>query len=265
MFFFILGDKEEKEVLDKSEFISYVKEGSKSGVLNEIESKMLENLMSYKDFPVKKLLIPRQKMAGFNLDDLPENLIQAVKKFKYNTIPVFDKLKDHIVGVLTKRTLLNKSFGEKIDKETILRIIENPYIVPENKDIVDVLIDLQKLQHEICLVSDEHGGTEGIVTRSDIINKLFGRTENGEIEQETIKLTEGNRYRINPNVPLEEFNEYFKIEFKSEYCKTIGGYIIEKLHNIPKTGDKIKIESFSFHIKKATRRKIISMILTKVK
>ena len=107
-------NKNYKNNIDKSEFISFIKKSSAAGAIKEIESLILQHLINYKDIPIKSVLIPRLNMAGFNINDLPDNLPKAIIKFPYNTIPVYESVKDNVIGVLSKKKLFETNVKQCI-------------------------------------------------------------------------------------------------------------------------------------------------------
>ncbi|HMB01230.1 MAG TPA: CNNM domain-containing protein [Spirochaetota bacterium] len=251
-------------IFDFKEFLSYIKLGANSGALKDVESSILENLSNNKNAPVKSVLIPRQEMAGFNISALPVNMEKAVKEFRFNTIPVYDKLKDNIIGVLSKFRLWDVADWKDLDRENIKKYLYVPDIVPENKKLIDVLTDMYKKNTELVLVTDEYGGVEGVALYTDIVKKILGKYEQDEPQVEGIKKISGSYYIVNPQISISEINDFFNLHIDCSQAETIGGYIIEKLHDLPQAGTVIRDPYFEYIIRAANKRKILRLGMRKL-
>ncbi len=256
-------DEEEQKFFARDQFLGYIKLGSDTGFLKKLETNMLESLVMNKNISVKSLLIPRQEMKAFNLKELSENLLKQIKSFEYNTIPVYEGVKDNIIGILSKRKLALKNDLENISHKTFKKYLEIPKLVPESTMIIDVLSRMNEDNSELAIITDEHGGVEGIVTYVDIINKLFGKNKNGD-EELSIRKLGLSHYLINPQVSLNTINEYFKVRVKCDRAETIGGYVLELVGEIPKVGTVVKDKRFEIIVREASKKRIKKLLLRKI-
>jgi len=262
---FIKTNINRSSAFDKREFIKYLKLSSDTGVLKEIESTMLQNLVTYKSMPVKSILIPRQEVQGFDISKFPSNPQKAIREFSYNTIPVYDKIKDNIIGVLSKRKLAFKSNLEELNKKNIRKYLSIPIMVPESKNLLEVLSDMRQGGVETAIVTDEYGGIEGIVTYGWVVKKLLGKGEVIEPELKGIKKLTNGSYSAHPQTSLVEINNYFKTNIRSEHAETLGGYLVENLNDIPRSGTVYRDKYFEYHIKSSNQKKILKLAIRTLK
>ena len=249
--------------IDKKELLRYIKMSSDHGALRDVESGILENLTHYKDLPVKAILIPRLNMKGFDISKLPKNLTLAIRRFKYNVIPVYDRVEDNLRGILFKKQLFYDDKLTSINPKNIARYLKMPKIVPENKNIVEVLMDMLESRHEICLVTDEYGGIEGFVTYQDIVKLLLGRMDSQPSKEKRIRRLSTDTYEVNSLMPISQFNQIFRSYLYCQEAETIGGYIMEKIHDIPTAGTVCEDNSFRFTVKSASSRRIKKLLVKK--
>ena len=248
--------QEDPNPIDKGELMSYIKLSSDQGVLEDMESDMLQNLIRNKDLPVKSLLIPRPTMEGFDLSNLPENLPLAIRKFKYNVIPVYDKVKDNVKGVISKKKIFFQDAIADINKKNLPKYLETPKIVPENKNIIEVLEHMRHLEHEVSLVTDEYGGIEGFVTYQDIVSKLLAKSDNTDSEVAHIRKISPTVAIVNPLMSLTEFNKRFKTHLSCPLAETIGGFLTEKNNDIPPPGYSHSVGKIKISVKSSNKRRI---------
>lgn len=241
------------------EFLGYIKEGSRSGALKRVESHMLQNLINYKNIPVKSMIIPRQKMHGLDINDLPDTLPEFIRNFPYNTIPIYEDLKDHFIGILSKKKLYINKTIDTINQNNIKKHLIKPKIHHEGKEIIDVFSDMYESGDEIAVIADEYGGIEGFVTYRDLADLLLGRKESRE--EGLLQITKISPYvfKVNPDTKIHLFNRFFKVNLKSNHAETLSGYILEKIHRFPAAGEMIHDKMFDFEIKKVSKRKILSL------
>ena len=252
------GDHDESNI-NKEELMSYIKISSDQGVLEDLESDMLQNLTSNKDLPVKSILSPRPTMKGFDLSNLPENIPLAIRRFKYNVIPVYDKVKDNIQGVLFKKKILFQGSIMDINKKNLVKHLESPKIIPENKNIIEVLEYMRRADEELVLVTDEYGGIEGFVTYQNSVNKLLAKPESSEVNQ--IKKISPRAAIVNPLMTLSEFNHHFKTNITCDLAETIGGFLTEINNDIPKPGDTYLTGRIKITVKSSNKRLINKLIV----
>lgn len=251
--------------MDDHELLYYVKKSSDSGALKKMESAMLQNLITYRNIPIVSVMIPRQKMKGINLSNLPKNIIPVIKKFPYNSIPLYDQIKDNLVGVISKRMLYYRENWEEITSETVRKFASMPSIVPESRQIIDVLQDIYKSGHDIALVTDEYGGVEGFVTYRDILNRLLGRFEVPDYDSADIRRVGRNLFLVNSQVSIDSVNTFFNVHLDAGQAKTLNGFLLEQFQDLPPIGKIYKDRDFEITVKGVSEKKITKVLIKTLK
>jgi len=246
--------KENKPFED--EILDIISDGVKSGIVDETEQEIIENIFESTDLTVEKVMIPRTEMIAIDLFDDYNSNIQKIILPGHTIIPVYEKSIDNIVGILHTKDLIKVSIlSNKIDFKDIMR---PAYFVPENKPIIQTLKEMQKQGQRVAIVTDEYGGTEGMVTMEDILEEIIGEIKTDKSEfKEFSKGTDG-KYYILGTMTISDFNGIFNIKLpESDDYNTIAGFVASKSGMILNPGDKFEYDVLIFELIKKIKQKMV--------
>lgn len=241
----------------EDEILDIISEGVKSGTINEADQEIFENIFEFNDLKADEVMVPRTEMAAINLIDDDEKNIERIIKSGHTLVPVYENSLDNIVGIFHTKDVM-KSLIEK-QKFSLKNLLRPAYFVPESKLISEILKDMQKQGERIAIVTDEYGGTEGVITMEDILEEIIGEIKDktkSEIQNYS-KLPDGNYYVLGL-MNVTEFNETFncKLPESNEY-NTLAGFIAEKTGKILNPGEKFEFEDLTFELIKKIRQKMV--------
>lgn len=207
-----------------------IDEGEEEGVIDEDKAELLRGAVDFATTELYEVMTPRTKIYAVEKERTVSSLIEDHKIFGFSRIPVYDGNIDNIIGFIRTKLLIRLKLENKT--ESIESIIEPIGFFPRTKEINDVLKYFHETRKHIAVVLDEYGGTEGIITREDIIEELVGEIwdETDVTNEPLVKRNDGS-YIIDGLMNLEDFCDVFEIDFdeiETEYV-TIGGFIIELL------------------------------------
>jgi putative hemolysin len=241
----ILGISTEglEEKVTEEEIKSLINIGEEHGVINKTERDMLDGIFEFDDKVAREIMTPRTEVYMINAEDSFSELIDELINEKFSRIPIYEEDIDNIIGVLNIKDILTHLSKGDIESTDIRSIIKPAYFVPENKNIDELFKELKTSKNHMAILIDEYGGFSGVVTIEDIIEEVMGdiSDEYDEEENSIIKL-DSNTYSIDGKCSLQDINEELHIEIVSQYAETIGGFMLEKLGNIPKETDNTLIE-----------------------
>src|SRR5690606_21978485 len=183
-----------------------ISDGVKSGTIDEADQQIIENIFEFNDLKADEVMIPRTEMIAISLNEENEKSINSIIKSGHTLVPVFENSLDNIVGILHTKDVM-RSIIEK-QNISIKSLIRPAYFVPETKLISEILKDMQKQGERIAIVTDEYGGTEGVITMEDILEEIVGEIKDktkSEIHNFS-KLPDGKFYVLG-NMDIDEFNE----------------------------------------------------------
>jgi len=148
--------------------------GTKQGLLEDEDSKMIMSIFDFDDEIVSKIMVPRNETYMININDLDKEILKETVSVGYSRIPVYEDREDNVIGMLYIKDLLKYSLEDiEFPLEKVREILRKPFIVPESKKINKLLKEMQKTKKHIAIVTDEFGGVIGIATIEDIIEEVF--------------------------------------------------------------------------------------------
>ena len=149
--------------------------GTKQGLLEDEDSKMIMSIFDFDDEIVSKIMVPRNETYMININDLDKETLKETVSVGYSRIPVYEDREDNVIGMLYIKDLLKYSLEDmEFPFEKVREILRKPFIVPESKKINKLLKEMQKTKKHIAIVTDEFGGVIGIATIEDIIEEIVG-------------------------------------------------------------------------------------------
>lgn len=241
----------------EDEILDIISDGVKSGTIDEADQAIIENIFEFNDLKADEVMIPRTEMISINLDDNDDKSVAEIFKTGHTLIPIYKNSLDNIIGILHTKDIM-KSIIEK-QKFTIKSLVRPAYFVPETKLISEILKEMQKQGERIAIVTDEYGGTEGVITMEDILEEIVGELKDktkSEIHNFS-KLPDGKFYVLGA-MNIDEFNDTFNFELEeSDEYNTVAGFVADKSGKILSTGEKLEYEQLTFELIKKIRQKMV--------
>lgn len=234
-------DKENYPSVTEDELEVIIDTMKEEGVLEQDEREMLRSVLDLSDTNVYDIMTPRVDMVGVYLDDDHDYIKDCFIKEKFSRMPVYKETKDNVVGVLYQRdffeALLTIKDYSKIKIENLMR---TPIYVPKSMHVDSLMELLQRNKQHLAIVSDEYGGTSGLVTMEDCLEELVGEIYDEHDEEEIeIRKIDDNNYDINPSISLEDLFEELELgKAPDTQYNSVGGWLYEKFEEIPSIGDK---------------------------
>ena len=230
------------------------------------EQKILKGIVSFGSTETKQVMKPRIDVFSVPKDLTFDELIKQVREEGYSRIPVFEEKIDKIIGVIYLKDLFpflnDKNYNWNV-------LIREPYFVPENKKLDDLLSEFQQLKIHFAIVVDEYGGNSGIITMEDIVEEIVGGLKD-KFYQEDLSYykIDSNNYIFDGKTNLKDF--YRAIEIKDETIfenkkgesETIAGFILEQFGYFPKKGSVLKVNNVKFKIEEIDRKRIKKIRIT---
>jgi len=229
------------------------------------EQKILEGIVSFGNTDTKQVMSPRIDVFALDITETFSEIYPKIIDKGYSRIPVFEDNIDHIVGVLFVKDLIPHIHKKEFEWDKIIR---EPFFVPENKKLDDLLKDFQSMKSHLAIVVDEYGGTSGIVTLEDIIEEIVGDISD-EFDDENINFSQidEKNFIFEGKINLKDFYkitglEEEPFEAKKGEAETLAGFILENLGHFPKKGQKIHFSSTFFVIEAVDKRRIKQIKVT---
>jgi len=240
--------------------LSQALELTSEGDTTREEQKLLEGIVSFGNTDTRQVMRPRIDLFALSEDMKFMDVLNEIKTQGYSRIPVFSENMDNVLGVLYVKDLL-----PYIDRKTFnwLSLIREPYFVPENKKLDDLLLEFQEKKIHLAVVVDEYGGTSGIVTLEDIIEEIVGDISDEFDDEDLVysKLDDFN-YVFEGKTALKDFYRVVKIEDEEDFneqkgeSETIAGFVLEIAGSFPKKGEKVVFNNYTFIIESLDKKRL---------
>ena len=243
--------------MSEDEIRVIISESVKSGTLNKTEQEIIENIFEFNDLHANEVMIPRTEMSAIEMVNDKSEIMKYIIKTGHSLLPVYEDSLDNIVGVLHTKDFIKSMAEEAIGD--IKSLVRPAYFVPETKLISEILKEMQKRGERLAIVTDEYGGTEGVITMEDILEEIVG--DLGDTSQSEIKnysLLPDGKYYILGLMDISEFNEIFNIDLpESDEYNTIAGFISYNTGKILNVGESFEHNSLTFELIKKIRQKMV--------
>jgi len=216
------------------------------------EQKILQGIVSFGNTDTKQVMRPRMDIFALNEESSFTEIFPLIIENGYSRIPVFRENVDNVIGILYIKDLLPYLNAKNFDWTSLLR---EPYFVPENKKLDDLLNEFKDKKNHLAIVVDEYGGTSGLISLEDIIEEIVGDISDEFDDEDLIysKLDENN-FVFEGKTPLKDLYKIAKIEDPTVFedqkgeADTMAGFLLEISGGFPKKNDVITFLNYSFKI-----------------
>ena len=248
---------EHDEIHSEQELRTIMKSSREHGQINDVEYRYVEKIFEFDNKIAKEIMTPRTEVEAIDMSDSLGIIMRQLKQEEYTRYPVIeDGDKDEILGILNVKKLL---FTDKpLEKTEDLEKYITPAIkVFEHTPISQVLATIKQSREHMIVITDEYGGTSGVVTLEDIVEEITGeiRDEFDNDEQSLIKKLKNGHYLLDGWVPIQDVNALFHVQLPHEEVDTIGAYIyLEKYE--AKVGATYIVDKLTFVVRKVEENQI---------
>lgn len=224
------------------------------------EHKILQGIVSFGNTDTKQVMRPRIDIFALNIEQKFSEVMQEIVKNGYSRIPIYKDNIDSIQGILYAKDLLPYLERKQFDWTTLIR---EPFFVPENKKLDDLMLEFQEKKVHLAVVVDEYGGTSGLISLEDIIEEIVGDiSDEFDDDDLTYSKLDDKNYVFEGKTALKDFYKIIKIEDDSVFetskgeAETIAGFVLEISGSFPKLNSKIHFKNYVFKIEALDKKRI---------
>ena len=229
------------------------------------EQKILEGIVTFGNTEVRQVMSPRIDVFALNIEEAFEEIIPKIVAKGYSRIPVYKDSIDQIEGILFIKDLIPYIDSEDFNWTELLR---QPFFVPENKKLDDLLKDFQGMKSHLAIVVDEYGGTSGIISLEDVLEEIVGDISDEFDDEDLIySQIDDKNFLFEGKISLKDFYRIIEVddnEFESKKgeAETLAGFLLEISGNFPKQKQKITFHNLIFTIENVDKRRIKQIKVT---
>ena len=209
---------------------------------------MLLSILDLEKVTVDDVMVPHNEIIGIDLDDTDEEIEKIISDSQHTMLPVYRDSIDQVVGILHMRMLANLAMRD-LTKESLQRLLAEPYFVPEGTPLSKQLIQFQRRRERIALVVDEYGDIQGIVTLEDILEEIVGEFTTDPADEVSDVVSEGTTsFLVDATANVRELNRSQDWDLPTSGAKTLNGLIVERLETIPEPGTQLEVSGYPIEI-----------------
>lgn len=250
--YFLTGEPQDQEDL-----LEILRESEEKHLLDAESLRMIEGVMQVSELRARDIMIPRSQMVVVPKEAELETVFPLVIEFAHSRFPVIEEDRSRVVGILLAKDLLPYALRDKnIKVEEVMRPAS---VVPESKRLNVLLKEFRTERNHMAIVVDEYGNAAGLVTIEDVLEQIVGKIEDEHDEDESkdyISQRSEREFIVNALMPISEFNDYFSCHMEDSDCDTVGGLILQRLEHLPKKGEKVEFDDFTFDVLRADNRRV---------
>ncbi|MDR0308442.1 MAG: hemolysin family protein [Coriobacteriales bacterium] len=223
------------------------------------EKRMIHEIFDLGDTVVREVMVPRVDMIAIEDDATVGQTLNRMRGTGHSRVPVFQQSPDRIIGIVMLKDLLAPLTDERINDPAV-QYMREPMFIPETKNILPLLGEMQTSHQQIAIVVDEYGGTAGIISIEDIVEEIVGEISD-EYDPDNKFQTQisENEWLIDGRFPTDDAIELgFPVKEGDDY-ETVAGWLLDTLDHLPEIGDQLELDGYTFKVQ-SMRRKRISMV-----
>jgi putative hemolysin len=254
-------------LVTEEEIRSMVNAGERDGAVEEAEAEMIHKIFEFGDRPAREIMVPRTEVVWVEKGTRLLDFFTLYQEHPLNRYPVFDEVRDNVIGVLSAKDVLMALAKGSCDPDlTIDEMVRPTYFAPESKRISELLSEMRAKNFHMCIVVDEYGGTAGVVTLTQLVEEIVGDV-NDELAviDKDFEIINDTTYQISGTMRIEDVNTETGLVFPEGDYETIGGLILKILGHIPRTGEQLRYRDMKLVVTHMNGNKIEEIIVTKDK
>ena len=261
----IAGGHEDTPSVTENELKYIVESIEEEGVLEESESEMVRSALDFDETTAEEILTPRVDVVFLSVDDSPEKIKEIIIENRYSRIPVYENTTDTVIGILHTRDYLEALADGNVPN--LRDLLQAPYFVFKTQQLSKILSHFKRTKVHMAIVTDEYGGTLGIVTMEDLLEEIVGEIwdEDEEIERTHYKIG-NNEYLVNGDFELDEMLELYDMDENAieSDAVTVGGYILDHAGNVPHKRESFEADGFRFTVMEVENQRIMRVVVKRI-
>lgn len=257
-----IKEEEDDEDAPVEELQSIIETAEDEGILDKDRTELIRAAIDFSDISASEAMTSRVDMDAIDIDDPYEEIRKIVEETSYSRLPVYEGSIDNIIGVVHLNHILKAMMDGRI--ADIREYLMPPCYVYKTVKLPEVLSELRRVRQHLAVVTDEYGGTLGVITMEDVLEEIVGDIwdETDEIEEEVAERN-SREFEIDGDMSLDSFLETVGLERKEEGfdSETAGGWIIESLGHYPEEGETWEYEDYTFRVLETDERRVEKILV----
>lgn len=237
------------------ELSSLVRRSALEGVLDLDHATLLHRTLRFTEHSAVDVMTPRVRMTAVGTADTAEDIVSLAKSTGYSRFPVIGRDRDDVVGVLHVKQAFAVALSDRAGTTAEELMIE-PLRVPESMGVDTLLNLLRKQGLQVAIVSDEHGGTAGIVTLEDLVEEIVGELEDEHDRARVGVVRTGRSITFDAALRPDELLDRTGIRVPDGEYDTVAGFVTDQLDRLPELGDEVEVDGGTLRVERALETRV---------
>jgi magnesium and cobalt transporter len=252
------------EPKDQEQLIELIRSASERHILDAEALAIVEGALSVSQMQARDIMIPRSQVVMVSRDAPAAETLKLVTETAHSRFPVIDDDRDDVIGILLAKDLLTAVVNAGEFDFDLRELLRPAVFIPESKRLNVLLREFRARRNHMAIVVDEYGGVAGMVTIENVLEQIVGEIEDEhDIDDDApILQRDENTYTIKALTPVEDFNEFFEVEWSDDDFDTVGGHVVNQFGHLPGRNEQITIDRFEFTILRADNRRVHLLRMT---
>jgi CBS domain containing-hemolysin-like protein len=236
---------------------------TRAGVIDAEEQEMLFRVFEFSELAARQVMVPRTEVTGLEVGMPPQEVFAVLRRTRHTKYPVYRETLDDVLGVLYVRDLLNRwTEAGAVEGVDLQRLMREPLFVPDTTPIDDLLARMKRSRVHIGIVVDEYGGTAGLVTLEDVLERIVGEVRDEfELGRPEVDVLSDEEALVDGKVLVSDLNERFGLHLDDEEYDTVGGLVWGTLGRQPRVGDVVESDSYQLRVEAVQGRRVATVHL----
>jgi CBS domain containing-hemolysin-like protein len=238
-----------------------VSEGEKAGAIANEPAEMIRKVLDFKDLRAREVMVPRRKILGVEVSTPLPEVVALVAGEKHSRYPVYRETLDNIVGQLYAKDLFAVVRDGAIDSRTLAGVVRVPAMfVSENQSAAKILQDMRSKRQHMAVVSDEFGGTAGLVTIEDILEEIVGDIRDEKDREEPIQRMGDGRVVADASVSIADIEHAIGKTLPDDgEFESLGGLIVSRAGRVPQVGATVQVDGMKLIVREADETRVVKV------
>ena len=244
-----------KESYSLEDIRSFIDAGAETGILEKGEDTMMTRVFKFSDLEAQSIMIPRTAIIALKDTSTYAQVLEIAQRTRFSYFPVYGENIDDIKGILYLKDLLKYS----ADNFNIQAVMRPPLFIPGTKKISSVHHVFRERNESMAIVIDEYSGTDGVITKEDIVRQIFGKRPTSTPWRNQASLSEiedKTSFTLDGTTLLKDLKELLGVELQSDINETLGGWITERLGRLAMPYDSVTYQNIVFTVEDINKRRI---------
>jgi putative hemolysin len=244
------------------EFLGMVEAAAEEEVIEHEERELIESVIEFGDTVAREIMVPRPDIVTVHSTVTVDEALDVAFESGMSRLPVFREEQDgndDVIGIVYAKDLMRATRDGR-GAESVLGILRNAVVVPENKPVSKLMRDMQSNHFHMAIIADEYGSVVGLITLEDCLEELVGEIvdEHDDEELDVRQLMNGEML-VDGGMSIDDFNDYFALSVPDKEWDTVAGFIFGTLEHVPVRGEFIDVDGWRLSVEQLEGRRIRSV------